>query len=174
VTEEGDDEGLAGNTAVLVVLLAWLVVSNDIYRELVSIILRISTVFTGMAVSSSSTAAFTFKLVAVLMVVFGLKFVGHLSVKAKRKILLPFVLLDIAILGMLGAHLAGKNDYLVELFDLVVIIPVSSTATLAQPPVQVLTNAIDLIMKDPLISAVLIYLRLTCWKGVLAKSPEKG
>jgi len=173
VAKESDDEGLAGNTAVLGVLLVWLVVSNGIYRELVSIFLRISAVFTGMAVSSSSTAAFTFKLISVLLIVFGLKFVGSLPTKAKRKMLFPFVLLDISILGMLGAHLAGKNDYLVELFDLVVIIPVSSTAALAQAPALILTNAIAVVMKDPLISAVLIYLRLTCWKAVLAKSPEK-
>ncbi len=66
MAEESDDEGLAGNIAVLGVVFVWLVVSNGIYGELVSIILRISAVFTGMAVSSSSTAAFTFKLLAVL------------------------------------------------------------------------------------------------------------
>ncbi len=174
MAEESDDEGLAGNIAVLGVVFVWLVVSNGIYGELVSIILRISAVFTGMAVSSSSTAAFTFKLLAVLSAVFGLKFIGSIPTKAKRKIPLPFVLLGLSIMGMFGAHLAGKNDYLIEIFDLVVIIPVSSTAVLAQPPVQVLTNAIDLIMKDPLVSAVLIYLRLTCWKVMLTKSPEKG
>ena len=75
---------------------------------------------------------------------------------------------------MLGAHLAGKNDYLVEFFELVVIIPVSSTAALVQPPVQVLTNAVDMVMKDPLISAALLYVRLTCWKAVLAKRVKKG
>lgn len=173
MAEESDEEGLAGNTAVLGVLFVWLVVSNGIYRGLTAIILGLSGVFTGMAVSSSSTAAFTFKLVAVLLAVFGMKIVGALSTEAKRKILFPFVLLDIAILGMLGAHLSGKNDYLIELFELVVIIPVSSTAALVQPPVQVLTNAIDMVMKDPLISAALLYVRLTCWKAVLAKRAEK-